>query len=108
MTDDLRQLSIGEVSAAAAVSASRIRYYESRGVLPEPARVSGKRRYSRDVLRRLAIIDAAQRVGFTLDEIADLLGSGGGPAHARLRTLARLKLPDVDAAMAGPQPALSA
>ncbi|HEY8626280.1 MAG TPA: MerR family transcriptional regulator [Solirubrobacteraceae bacterium] len=97
MSDDLRQLTIGEVSAAASMSASRIRYYESRGVLPEPERASGKRRYSRDVLRRLAIIDAAQRVGFTLDEIADLLGSGDGTAHERLRTLVRLKLPDIEA-----------
>jgi MerR family redox-sensitive transcriptional activator SoxR len=64
MSDDLRQLTIGEVSAAASMSPSRIRYYEARGVLPEPERASGKRRYSRDVLRRLAIIDAAQRVGF--------------------------------------------
>jgi MerR family redox-sensitive transcriptional activator SoxR len=97
MSDDLRQMTIGEVSASASMSPSRIRYYESRGVLPEPERASGKRRYSRDVLRRLAIIDAAQRVGFTLDEIADLLGSGHGPAHERLRTLALLKLPEIDA-----------
>lgn len=54
---------------------SRIRYYESRALLPPAARVSGKRRYTEDVLRRLAMIDAAQRIGFSFDEIGDLLGS---------------------------------
>ncbi len=75
---------------------SRIRYYEARGLLPEPERAGGKRRYTEDVLRRLAIIDAAQRVGFTLEEIRDLLGSRDQPAHERLRQLAVLKLPDLD------------
>jgi MerR family transcriptional regulator, redox-sensitive transcriptional activator SoxR len=65
-------------------------------VLPQPERVTGKRRYDDDVLRRLAIIDAAQRVGFALDEIRDLLGSGDEPAHERLRRLATLKLPELD------------
>jgi DNA-binding transcriptional MerR regulator len=78
------------------MSASRIRYYEARGLLPEPERLSGRRRYDQDVLRRLAIIDAAQRVGFTLDEIRDLLGSRAEPAHERLRQLALLKLPELD------------
>jgi DNA-binding transcriptional MerR regulator len=44
----------------------------------------------------LAIIDAAQRVGFALDEIRDLLGSRDEPAHERLRQLALLKLPELD------------
>ena len=78
------------------MSASRIRYYEARGVLPEPERVAGKRRYTPEVLRRLAIIEAAQRVGFSLDEIRDLLGSRDEPAHERLRQLAMLKLPALD------------
>jgi MerR family transcriptional regulator, redox-sensitive transcriptional activator SoxR len=65
-------------------------------VLPQPDRVAGKRRYDDDVLRRLAIVDAAQRVGFALDEIRDLLGSRDEPAHERLRRLATLKLPELD------------
>ncbi len=64
--------------------------------MPEPERAAGKRRYSEDVFRRLAIIDAAQRVGFTLEEIRDLLGSRDQPAHERLRQLAMLKLPELD------------
>jgi MerR family redox-sensitive transcriptional activator SoxR len=76
--------------------ASRVRYYESVGVLPAPERVSGMRRYDPDVVRRLGIIDVAQRVGFTLDEIRELLNSGQGTAHDRLRHLAERKLPDID------------
>ena len=48
------------------------------------------------MFRRLAIIDAAQRVGFTLEEIRDLLGARDQPAHERLRQLALLKLPELD------------
>jgi DNA-binding transcriptional MerR regulator len=92
----VRQLAIGDVAERAGMSASRIRYYERRGLLPEPERAAGKRRYTEDVFRRLAIIDAAQRVGFTLEEIRDLLGSREEPAHERLRQLAVLKLPELD------------
>ena len=96
MSDDGKQLAIGEVAGQAGMSASRIRYYEARGLLPAPERVSGKRRYESDVLRRLAIIDAAQRVGFGLEEIRDLLGSRDELAHERLRQLALAKLPELD------------
>jgi DNA-binding transcriptional MerR regulator len=96
MAQDGEQLTIGEVAARAGMSTSRIRYYEARGLIPEPERAAGKRRYTSDVYRRLAIIDAAQRVGFTLEEIRDLLGSRDQPAHERLRELALLKLPELD------------
>lgn len=96
MPDRTRRLSIGEVAERAGMSASRLRYYETRGLIDAPERSSGKRRYPASVLRRLAIIDAAQRVGFSLDEIRDLLGSRDGPAHERLRRLALHKLPEID------------
>src|SRR5713101_515049 len=63
------RMTIGEVAAHAGVNTSHIRYYEEVGVLPAAERVSGQRRYDEDVLHRLAIIDVAQRVGLTLDEI---------------------------------------
>jgi MerR family transcriptional regulator, redox-sensitive transcriptional activator SoxR len=89
-------MAIGEVAERAGMSTSRIRFYEARGLLPEPERAGGKRRYSEEVLRRLAIIDAAQRVGFKLEEIRDLLGSRDELAHERLRQLALLKLPELE------------
>ena len=96
MSEVVAQLAIGEVAERAGMSASRIRYYEARGLVPVPERAAGKRRYSEDVFRRLAIIDAAQRVGFTLGEIRELLGSRDQPAHERLRELATLKMPELD------------
>jgi MerR family redox-sensitive transcriptional activator SoxR len=96
MTDPEAVLTIGEIARRAGVRASRIRYYESIGVLPAPDRVSGKRRYTPAVLRRLTVISAAQRIGFTLEEIAALLGPGKRPAHERLRVLAIDKLPEID------------
>jgi MerR family redox-sensitive transcriptional activator SoxR len=89
-------MAIGEVAVRAGMSTSRIRFYESRGVLPEPERAGGKRPYGEEVLRRLAIIDAAQRVGFTLEEIRDLLGSRDELAHERLRRLAVMRLTELD------------
>jgi MerR family transcriptional regulator, redox-sensitive transcriptional activator SoxR len=89
-------MAIGEVATRAGMSPSRIRYYEARGLLPEPERAAGKRRYGEEVFRRLAIIDAAQRVGFRLEEIRELLGSRDEPAHERLRQLALQKLPELD------------
>jgi MerR family transcriptional regulator, redox-sensitive transcriptional activator SoxR len=89
-------LSIGEIAHQARVRPSRIRYYESIGILPIPERVSGRRRYHPDVLRRLTVITAAQRIGFTLDEIRELLGPDRRPAHERLRALAIHKLPEIE------------
>jgi MerR family redox-sensitive transcriptional activator SoxR len=96
LTDSAQRLTIGEVAHRAGMTPSRIRYYEARGVLPEPERVAGKRRYGEEVFRRLGIIDASQRVGFTLEEIRDLLGSRDQPADERLRQLALLKVPELD------------
>jgi MerR family redox-sensitive transcriptional activator SoxR len=59
--------------------------------------VSGRRRYTIDVLRRLAIIDVTQRAGCTLAEIGDLLGTGDDPAYERVRALAERRLPEIEA-----------
>lgn len=74
-----------------------IRYYEDVGVLPEPRRVSGQRRYDESILRRLAVIDIAQRAGLSLVEISDLLGHGGDPIADRMRAVAARRLPEIDA-----------
>jgi MerR family redox-sensitive transcriptional activator SoxR len=91
-------LTIGEVAARAGVNTSHIRYYERVGVLPRPERTSGRRRYSEEVLHRLAIIDVAQRAGFTLDDIRRLTGpmNRGTTAGERIRELAERKLPDIE------------
>lgn len=98
-------LSIGEVAERAGVNASAIRFYERKGLLPEPERVSGQRRYNGDTVQRLGIIDAAKQAGFSLDEIGRLLAASdrGAPAHEQLRELATHKLPEIDALIARAQ-----
>jgi MerR family redox-sensitive transcriptional activator SoxR len=93
---DESALRIGDVARAAGVRKSLIRYYESIGLLPPAPRVSGQRRYDASVLRRLAVIDVAQRAGLSLDEIRELLEIGSDPFSPRLRALAERRLPEVE------------
>src|SRR5579859_3699063 len=99
------ELTIGAVARRAGVRPSAIRYYESMGLLPAPRRVSGRRCYGPEVLPRLTLIAAAQRMGFTIAEISTLLQgfSADTPASARWRALAARKLPEVEALMARAQ-----
>src|SRR3954463_12074217 len=62
-------LTIGEVSRRSGVAASALRFYEDRGLIASERAGSGHRRYRRPVLRRIAFIVFAQRIGLTLDEI---------------------------------------
>jgi len=92
-------LSIGELSRRTARAPSAIRYYEEIGLLPEPERISGRRRYPEETVRTLAVIDTAQRAGLTLDEIKLLLEAKPGDREAveELKRVAERKLPQVDA-----------
>lgn len=98
MPDDL--LTIGELARLTGRRTSSIRYYEEIGLLPEPVRRSGQRRYDDAAVRRLAVIDTARRAGLALDDIRDLLateaGDGAG-AVEHLRTVAGRKLREVAA-----------
>ena len=62
-------LTIGEVSKRSGVASSALRFYEERGLIASERAGSGHRRYPRPVLRRIAFIVFAQRIGLTLDEI---------------------------------------
>ena len=96
---DRAELTIGEVARRAGVATSLIRYYESIGLLPEPDRLHGQRRYDGDVLGRLAFISVAQSAGFKLSEIKDLVGGidDGDPLSSRIRSLSVRKLDEVEA-----------
>jgi MerR family redox-sensitive transcriptional activator SoxR len=92
-------LTIGQVAESAGVNASAIRYYERHHILPQPARIGGKRRYDPDVLRRLSVVEVAKQAGFSLEEIRLLFEAtdGGAPAHTQLKQLAQRKLPELEA-----------
>ena len=94
-----QELFIGEVARRAGIRPSAIRYYESIGLLPEPERISGRRRYPAEIVRTLSIISAAQRAGLSLDDVRELLVSSdaNGGVSERLRTIAQRRLPEIDA-----------
>jgi MerR family mercuric resistance operon transcriptional regulator len=94
-------MTIGKFAAAQGVSVETIRFYQRRGLLPQPERPgSGFREYSEEDRWRLAFIRRAQQLGFTLGEIAELLG----PAQARsaddILRAAEAKLSSVDEQLA--------
>ena len=95
----METISIGEVAKGTGVSQSAIRYYESLGLLSEPPRSGGWRRYDGTVIERLRVIRVARELGFTLDEIKVLLEgfSAETPPPERWRALAARKLPEVEA-----------
>ncbi len=66
-------LSVGEVAKRAGVSVPAVRYYETRRLITSTRSAGNQRRYPRQILRRLAFISAAQRVGLSLDQIAATL-----------------------------------
>jgi DNA-binding transcriptional MerR regulator len=67
----------GEVAEAAGVNRETLRYYERRGIIAEPHRtLGGHRLYPPETVTTLRVIKAAQRLGFTLEEIDDLLAAG--------------------------------
>jgi MerR family redox-sensitive transcriptional activator SoxR len=82
---DSKLLTIGELAARSGVATSALRYYESRGLIASERASSGHRRYPRAVIRRVAFIVFAQRVGLTLEEIGETLARLPGdrvPARA--------------------------
>lgn len=99
------ELTIGEVARRAGVATSQIRYYERIGLLPEPERESGQRRYDPDVLGRLAFIAVAQSAGFKLREIKELVAGidDTGGMSERMRSLSERKLAEVEALLARTQ-----
>jgi DNA-binding transcriptional MerR regulator len=98
-----RGLRIGEVARRSGVGVEALRFYERRGLLGRPARTeSNYRVYDESVLGRLDFIRRAQAVGFTLDDIGEILAeSADGRSPCRhVRELARRKLEEVDARIA--------
>ena len=80
---------IGGLARAAGVGVETVRYYQRRGLLPEPARPPGEvRRYGDKDLKRLRFIRSAQAAGFTLNEIKELLDLDSSDDRARARELA--------------------
>ena len=102
MTDGLR---IGEVARSAGVNIQTLRYYERRGlVVPPFRRHSGQREYDEADIRRVRIIKAAKRLGFTLAEIQEMFDlSAHRRATGELHARALAKVVEIDARIAALQ-----
>lgn len=102
MHDDPSALTIGALAAAADVGVETIRFYQRKGLLKEPERPPGGiRRYGERDLARLRFIKAAQRLGFSLDEVTGLLVLDDGTHCDEARVLAEDKLATVRDKLAG-------
>jgi MerR family redox-sensitive transcriptional activator SoxR len=93
------ELSIGAVAERSGMSVSALRFYEARGLIDSTRTAGGQRRYRRDMLRRLAFIQVAQRVGLTLEQIGEALATlpaGVGPSPADWQRLSAAWRPLLD------------
>lgn len=88
-------MKIGEFARAGGVNVETIRYYQRRGLVAQPERHEGQRRYTRGDLARLQSIRSAQTAGFTLEEIATLLSLDSGD-RAAAQDLARVRIAALD------------
>ena len=88
---------IGALASAAGVGVETVRYYQRRGLLPEPARPPGEvRRYGAEDVKRLKFIRSAQAAGFTLAEIGELIALDASDDRARARELAQARVAAID------------
>ena len=90
---------IGELSRRTGIAVSRIRFYERNGVIPQPIRGENDYRdYPDAAVKRLQLVDGAQRLGFSLNEIRDGLSAAAPefPSHAAIVKALRGKLESVD------------
>lgn len=93
------ELTIGHLAERSGVATSTIRFYESRGLVRSRRTTGNQRRYEQSELRRVAFIRAAQRVGLTLDEVAEALATlpdGRTPTKADWHRLSRAWRPRLD------------
>jgi MerR family redox-sensitive transcriptional activator SoxR len=92
-------LTIGELAQRSGVAPSALRYYEAQGLITATRTSGNQRRYQRAVLRRIAFIRSAQRVGLSLDEIAEALATlpgGRTPTRADWSRLSKSWRPRLD------------
>lgn len=101
MQDHAENLTIGGLARAAGVNVETIRFYQRRGLLVEPEKpYGGIRRYGEPDVARVRFVKSAQRLGFSLDEILDLLELEDGAHCDEARAQAERKLADVRDRMA--------
>jgi MerR family mercuric resistance operon transcriptional regulator len=98
MKNDLANLTIGGFARAADVNVETIRFYQRKGLLPEPDKpCGGIRRYDEADVARVRFVKSAQRLGFSLDDVAGLLRLADGAHCGEARKVGERKLAEVRA-----------
>lgn len=93
-------LTIGKLAKVAGVGVETIRYYQQRGLLPVPKSSGAYRHYPVSLENRIRFIKRAQELGFSLDEVAELLSLEDGIDRASIRQIASTRLKEIQAKLA--------
>jgi len=96
----MADLTIGGLADAAGVGIETVRFYQRKGLVAEPPKAGGIRRYDRRDVDRIQFIKKAQAAGFTLAEIAELIALDAGEDRPRARELASARIVALDAKIA--------
>lgn len=88
----MSDLFIGDVANQTGIATSTIRYYESIGLLPQPQRISGRRRYNRTIFKQIKSIRMAQSFGWSLDEIKESFVDA--PSHIPFSARWKARVPE--------------
>lgn len=92
----MRLLSVGELAERSGLPVTTLRYYDSIGLLVPDRLANGHRRYPAEAVEQLELVRLCRELGLSLEEVATVLGPGGGAAR---RALAQSKLHDLDATL---------
>jgi Hg(II)-responsive transcriptional regulator len=91
-----RALTIGLLARAAQVNIETVRYYQTRKLLPIPRAIGAFRYYPVELVERIQFIKRAQELGFSLEEIRELLRLNDGADRPSIRKIARARLEQIE------------
>ena len=91
----MQTITIGKLAKSAQVGIETIRYYQSRGLLPTPDKTTGYRQYPLNLVERIRFIKRAQELGFSLDEITDLLSVHGHHERESIQQITAARLAQI-------------
>ncbi len=92
----MQTTTIGKLAKSAQVGIETIRYYQSRGLLPTPDKTTGYRQYPLSLIERIRFIKRAQELGFSLDEIVELLSLHGNHHRELIQKITAARLAQIE------------
>lgn len=96
----MQTMTIGKLAKTAQVGIETIRYYQSRGLLPTPDKTTGYRQYPLNLVERIRFIKRSQELGFSLDEITDLLSVHGNHQRESIQQITAARLAQIESKLA--------